>query len=202
MIKRGLGNRTFAFVLFIASTMTPALAQEPAAREPATPEPATQEQGMELSSADRKFVEQAAAGGMMEITTGRLAAERGTSQEVKAYGQRMVEEHSRANGELLQLAAKKGATMSDNDRAKHARDMAKARDKLSKYSGEEFDRMYMKMQVQDHEKMVALLERAAESGADADLKAWAAKMLPAVREHLEMARTHSQAATAEKTTDM
>ena len=197
MFKRELSVHAFAAVLFVASALAPAFAQEPAAQEPAK-----QDSAMALSSADRKFVEQAAAGGMMEITTGRLATEKAMSQEVKTYGQKMVEEHSRANSELLALAAKKGVTMTDDDRAGHARDMAKARNKLSKYTGEEFDRMYMRMQVEAHEKMVALFERQSESGADADLKAWAAKMLPSVREHLEMARAHSQPATAEKPAGM
>jgi putative membrane protein len=63
-----------------------------------------------------------------------------------------------------------------------------ASDKLSRLSGADFDREYMRMMVKDHAKKVEMFEREATKGKDPDVKAWAAKTLPTVREHLQMAR--------------
>lgn len=141
-------------------------------------------QAMALNSADRKFVMEAAMGGMKEVELGRLAAERGASDAVKQFGQRMVDDHSRANSELMQLVASKGVTPPVALDAKHQAAVAK----MSRLSGAAFDRAYAKEMVKDHNKTIALFQREAMRGADADLKAFAQKTLPALQEHLSMAR--------------
>ena len=80
---------------------------------------------------DRHFVMEAMVGGMMEVETGRLAAERATSADVKAYGQHMVDDHTKANDELKTLADGKGITMSEADHRKHMDDAAKMRDAMT-----------------------------------------------------------------------
>jgi putative membrane protein len=145
----------------------------------------TTTQRMALSPTDRRFIMEAALGGMAEVELGRLAAERGSSDAVKQFGQRMVDDHSRANSELMQLVSGKGITLPTALDAKHQNLVAK----MSKLSGAAFDRAYAKEMVKDHSKAVALFEREAERGADADLKAFAQKMLPRLQEHLSMART-------------
>jgi putative membrane protein len=60
-------------------------------------------------------------------------------------------------------------------------------EKLSKLSGEEFDKAYMKTMVRDHKKDVKDFEKASKDLADADLKGWAAKTLPTLEEHLKLA---------------
>jgi putative membrane protein len=144
-------------------------------------------QGMALGSADRKFVMEAAMGGMAEVELGRLAAERGSSDAVKQFGQRMVDDHSRANSELMQWAGGKGITLPTALDAKHQALMTR----MSALSGAAFDRAYAKEMVKDHNKDVALFQREASRGADADLKAFAQKNLPTLQEHLSMARTLS-----------
>jgi putative membrane protein len=141
--------------------------------------------GMTLGSADRKFIMEAAMGGMAEVELGRLASERGSSETVKQFGQRMVDDHSRANGELTQLASSKGITLPTALDAKHQAAMAK----MAALSGAAFDRAYSKDMVKDHNKDVALFQREASQGADADLKAFAQKTLPTLQEHLQMARS-------------
>jgi putative membrane protein len=141
-------------------------------------------QATPLNSADRKFVMEAAMGGMKEVELGRLATERGASDAVKQFGQRMVDDHSRANSELMQLATSKGVTLPAALDAKHQAMVAK----MSGFSGEAFDRAYAKEMVKDHDKTVALFQREATRGADADLKTFAQKTLPALQEHLSMAR--------------
>jgi putative membrane protein len=145
---------------------------------------ATTAQAAALNSADRRFVMEAAMGGMTEVELGRLAAERGSSDAVKQFGQRMVDDHSRANSELMQLVSGKGITLPTALDAKHQAMVAK----MSRLSGAAFDSAYAKEMVKDHNKAVALFQREATGGADADLKAFAQKTLPTLQEHLRMAR--------------
>jgi putative membrane protein len=141
--------------------------------------------GTALGSADRKFVMEAAMGGMKEVELGRLAAERGSSDAVKQFGQKMVDDHSRANSELVQLSSGKGITLPTALDAKHQAVMTR----MGALSGAEFDRAYATEMVKDHNKTVALFQRQASRGTDSDLKAFAQRTLPTLQEHLQMART-------------
>jgi putative membrane protein len=96
----------------------------------------------------------------------------------------MVDDHSKANDELKSIAASKGITLPTSLSAKEQATY----DRLTKLSGAEFDRAYMKDMVEDHVKDVAMFEKEAKNGKDADVKAFADKTLPTLREHLQMAR--------------
>lgn len=133
---------------------------------------------------DQSFVVQASNGGMLEVKLGQLAVEKGSSDEVKQFGQRMVDDHSKANGELTQLAGTKGIALPTD---LGTRDQATV-DKLSALSGAEFDREYMRMMVDDHKKDVSAFEKEAKSGTDPEVKAWAAQTLPTLKEHQRMAK--------------
>jgi putative membrane protein len=138
-----------------------------------------------LSAADRQFVLEAAAGGMAEVELGRLAASKGTDPDVKAFGQRMVDDHSKANDKLKAIATEEGVTLptalKGEMKAMHA--------KLSKASGAAFDKMYMSHMVKDHQKDVKEFEKESSSGKDMDVKQFATDTLPTLREHLQMAQT-------------
>jgi putative membrane protein len=136
-----------------------------------------------LSEDDRSFMMEAGTGGMAEVEMGRLAATKGKSGEVKAFGQRMVRDHSKANSELMALAKRKGVTLpSDlNDEQK----AGKA--KLETLSGADFDREYMSMMVDDHNKDVKAFEDKAGNAADPDLKRFVVKTLPTLKMHQSMA---------------
>ncbi|HKS08726.1 MAG TPA: DUF4142 domain-containing protein [Pyrinomonadaceae bacterium] len=138
-----------------------------------------------MNQQDHKFIMDAAMGGMMEVELGRVAAQRGTSDAVKQFGQRMVDDHSKANEELMSLASSKGMTLPTALDEKDQKDVAK----LSAMSGAEFDRAYSKMMLKDHEKDVKEFERQSTKAGDADLRAFAAKTLPTLQEHLQMVRT-------------
>jgi putative membrane protein len=133
---------------------------------------------------DRQFVMEAARGGMAEVKLGELATKKAASDDVKQFGQHMVQDHSKANAELKQLADKKGWTLPADVGPKHKAVM----DRLSGLSGSAFDRAYMTEMVRDHEKTVALFERETKNGKDEDLRSWAEKTLPTLRHHLTMAR--------------
>ena len=137
-----------------------------------------------MSSQDRNFIMDAAMGGMMEVELGRIAAQQGASDAVKQFGQRMVDDHSQANTELMSIASSKGISLPTELDAKHREHVTK----LSGMTGAEFDRAYVKMMVNDHEKDVSEFEKQTTRGADPDLKAFASKTLPTLQEHLQMAR--------------
>jgi len=135
-------------------------------------------------AADAMFIRTAALDGMAEVQHGRLAAQNATNAEVKRFGQRMVDDHRKAGDELKGLASQKNVTLPAALDANHRA----TQDKLAKMKGHAFDRAYMSHMVMAHQQAVALFTRESTSGKDADIKAWAAKTLPALQEHLKMAR--------------
>lgn len=135
------------------------------------------------------FVVKAADAGMAEVQLGKLAAERATKPEVKKFAQTMVEEHTRANDELKALAQQQNivvpASISEENQDKM--------NKLQEKQGEEFDKEYIDMMVKDHEKVVDMFEKQAENGDVPEISEWASNKVPALRHHLEMARTTEDA---------
>jgi putative membrane protein len=187
-------------IVFI-SCATVAVAQPPTQRPtrpqtttPDYPRPdASNSQTRETS--DNQFVTKAAQGGLAEVKLGELAKDKGASQSVKDFGDRMVTDHSAANNELKSLAGNKGVNVPEELTAK---DQA-TYDRLSKLSGDQFDRAYMTTMVKDHQADVAEFRRASQTLSDSDLKAFAAKTLPTLESHLQMARTtERQLGTASK----
>lgn len=167
-------------------------AQHPGSPQPPNPASPTQSRGMNDSSEpmaiphsqadDKTFLKNAAAGGLAEVELGKLAAGKGSTDGVKQFGQRMVEDHSKANELLKQVAGRESIAVPDSLDAK-----AQARvDKLAKLSGAQFDRAYIKDQVKDHEQDVREFQLEAENGLDPDVKHFAAQTLPTLKEHLTM----------------
>src|SRR5882672_514887 len=99
------------------------------------------------NSDSTKFSSAAAQGGLTEVELGRLAVQRGSNPAVKSFGQRMIEDHSRANDELKAIATKKSITLPPDMNS----DQKATMDKLSKLSGADFDKEYMSDMVKDHE---------------------------------------------------
>lgn len=136
-----------------------------------------------------EFLMKAAMGGMMEVQAGQLAQTNAASQQVKDFGNRMVTDHGQANQELMSLAQSKNVTLPtvlEGEHREHVTD-------LGKKSGKEFDKAYMDMMVKDHNKDVEMFENAANNSKDATVKAFAAKTLPILRQHLELAKSvHDQ----------
>ncbi len=134
-------------------------------------------------ASDKAFVRDAAEASAMEIELGKLAEERGSSDAVKDFGKRMVEDHTKASEELKRAAARANIPVP----ADTSRKSKKAREKLSKLSGPDFDRAYMKMMVSDHKSDVKAFERESRSGAIPELKGFAGSMLPTLEEHYKLA---------------
>ncbi len=131
-----------------------------------------------------KFSSAAAQGGLTEVELGRLAVQRGSNPAVKSFGQQVIEDHSRANSELKTIATRKNIALPTDLNS----DQKATMDKLSKLSGSEFDKEYMSDMVKDHEADAKEFESQANKGTDADIKAFAAKTLPMIQRHLQLAR--------------
>ena len=141
-------------------------------------------QGKAAKNPDATFVQKASGAGLAEVQAGNMAMERAASAEVKAFGQRMVDDHSQANQELTTLAQAKRLPVATKLDQKH---QAMA-DTLATLHGAEFDQAYMAGQLADHEEAVRLFTTEAKQGKDAELKAFATKTLPALQGHMQLAR--------------
>jgi putative membrane protein len=133
---------------------------------------------------DSHFAKEAAQGGMAEVKLGQLAQEKGSNDSVKSFGQRMVDDHSKAGDKLKEAASKENITLptdiSPKDQATYNR--------LSKLSGAAFDRAYAKDMVKDHETDVAAFQKEANGGKSDSLKSFASETLPTLQDHLKEAK--------------
>jgi len=183
---RSRNTQAAAFALTGLMTLAPAFAWQNQGAA-TTPQGQGQGQGQgtgALSAQDRKFVMEAAQGGMMEVELGRIASERASNADVKAFGRRMVEDHTAANEKLKQVARERSLTLPTEMTAEQKQE----RDKLNRATGAEFDRMYMSHMVKDHQKDVSEFEKQTQKGEDQAVRSFAQQTLPTLREHLQMAQ--------------
>lgn len=148
--------------------------------------PASSSSRNQISALDRQFVMDAAHGGMAEVKMAQLALQKSTNPEVKRFAQQMIDQHTPANKELMRLAAQKGIAAPTDEGPKYKAAMMR----VMQMSGDSFDKAYMNEGgVNGHLEAAAVYQRQTMMGQDPDLKAFAAKILPAVQGHLEMAST-------------
>lgn len=133
---------------------------------------------------DKKFVKEAALGGMTEVELGKLATQKASSDAVKQFGQKMVDDHTKANDTLKQVASKENISLPDTLDSKHQSRI----DKLSKLSGDSFDKAYVKDQLKDHENDVREFQAESQSGTDPNIKAFASTTLPTLQQHLDLVK--------------
>jgi putative membrane protein len=129
-------------------------------------------------------LKKAAQGGMAEVELGQLAVQKASSDQVKQFGQRMVDDHSKANDQLKQLAQQEHVKLPTQPSAKDKATKAK----LENLSGKEFDEAYMSDMLKDHKKDVAEFERESKNAKDPAVKDFAEQTLPTLREHLKQAQ--------------
>lgn len=129
---------------------------------------------------DQAFVTKLAGVGMAEVELGTMAKDKASSREVKAFAQRMIDDHSKAGDELKAVASRKHLVWP----AAIPADAVALKDKLSKLSGAAFDRAYIDAMVNGHREALAEVRTEAQSGADPDVKAWATKASSTVQAHL------------------
>ncbi|HWE52943.1 MAG TPA: DUF4142 domain-containing protein [Bryobacteraceae bacterium] len=144
-----------------------------------------------LSMSDREFAKAAASGGMEEVQLGQLAVQHASNTKVKDFGQRMVDDHTKTNDQLMSIAAKDNITLPTTMEAKDKSQY----DRLSNLTGPAFDKAYMSNMVKDHEHDISAFEKEANS-QDTDMKNFATNTLPTLREHLRLAKEAAQAVGA------
>jgi len=174
-------SATIAFVLALSGVYQ--AQNPPAPSTPPNPRPPAQSAPQAKATDARSFVDQMTAAGLAEVELGKLATQRASNQDVKAFGEMMVKDHTQANKELASAAAQVNVQPPAQTDQKH-RDLIA---KLSKLQGAEFDREYMAAMVEGHQDVAASLE-AAKSMSNHALMEWATKTLPAVQRHLERAK--------------
>jgi putative membrane protein len=194
MIKKLAASALVAVGLASAMAMAQAESPEPgtqpkqpiiqAAPTPATPpgriaEPKLESPAPAVSAAEKRFMEEAARANMEEMDLGKLAKDHAQNEDVKKFGQRMMEDHAKVNDELKTLAEKKGITLpKELARAEQSNE-----ERLSKLTGPQFDKQYVSQMLMDHRKDIAEFQRQAASAKDPDVKQFAQKTLPALQEH-------------------
>ena len=136
----------------------------------------------DVAASDKTFFLKASQGGLTEVEAGKLAQEKGSSQDVKDFGAMMVKDHTQNNSDLMALAKTKGVDVSDKLDTKHQGMI----DGLSAKSGAEFDKAYIDAMVKGHTRMLKLMT-SEESSSDADLKGFATKTSDTVQMHLTKA---------------
>jgi putative membrane protein len=141
-----------------------------------------------LSSADQKFAKMAAEGSQAEIKFAQLAQQKSSDQQTKDFANQIITDHTKASDQLKPIAQQKGITLPDQMNSK---DQAEY-DRLSKLSGDAFDKAYFRFMTRDHRKDVAEFKREAQNGTDPDLKSFASETLPTLEHHLQMAENNRQ----------
>jgi len=181
MYKTLLGTAMLAGCLAVAQD------QDPSQTPKQNPERSTAKTAGESNRAmsqtgDKKFAMDAAMGGMAEVQLGKLAAEKATNPDVKQFAQRMVDDHGKANDEFKTVASKESIDLPSSLDSKHQATI----DRLSKLSGADFDKAYVKEMVKDHDMDVKEFQRESQNGQNASIRDFAAKTLPTVQEHQKM----------------
>ncbi|HSZ72742.1 MAG TPA: DUF4142 domain-containing protein [Cytophagaceae bacterium] len=137
---------------------------------------------------DARFAVSAADGGMLEIELGKLAETNASSDVVKQFAQHIVHDHGKGNEELQTIAHANVISLPDAPSAKSRKEI----DKFTQKKGEEFDKDYIDFMVKDHKEDIAEFEKEVDKGNNPELKAWALKTLPVLKQHLQMAEdTHN-----------
>jgi putative membrane protein len=135
---------------------------------------------------DEDFLKHAGQAAKVEIAASQLATTKAANAEVKAFAERLVTEHTAANGELMTFVVAKNVSLKDDDpdfkikTAKH--------ESLQKLSGAAFDKEYLEDMISDHEDAITLFSNEAVKSKDEAMKSWAYKTLPTLKEHLRIAQ--------------
>ena len=118
---------------------------------------------------------------------GELGVQKAKNNQVQAFAKQIVEDHKKANQELLTAAKGKGVQVPSSRTSMHKATVEKFQ---QQDAGKNFDRDYMEQMVEDHKAAVELFETAADDEQlDIDLRAYAKKTLPTLQAHLKEAQT-------------
>jgi putative membrane protein len=132
---------------------------------------------------DREFIAKASSAGQFEVKSSELALQKSTNTDLKSFAQQMVNDHTKANEEFTSILTRKGQAAPPMDQ-----ECVETLNRLGKLQSVDFDREYGKVQLKAHDEAVELFTKASKECQDADLKAFATKALPTLKEHQQMAK--------------
>jgi putative membrane protein len=144
-----------------------------------------------VGQTDLNFMNEAARSGLMEVQAATLAQQKAQNDEVKRFAQQLLDDHNKANQELQALAAQKNVTLPADMGPKNQQQIAK----MQNWSDAQFDRQWIKMQVDHHKQDVREFQRHSNRSMDSHVKAFAEKNLPTLQQHLQTAQNLQQTAT-------
>lgn len=133
---------------------------------------------------DKKFLKDQVISALTEVELGKLAAQKASNDSVKEFGQRMVNDYTKTNDQLKQLASAMKVSIPSELNSKQQSQI----EKLSKLSGPAFDKAYLKDEIKNHERDVREAQDETQGGTDANVKQFASSMLPALQSHLSAAK--------------
>ncbi|MBK1658880.1 DUF4142 domain-containing protein [Paracraurococcus ruber] len=137
-----------------------------------------------LSTQDATFMTEATRDGLAEVAMARLAEKYGRSPAVKRFARHMIEDHGRANQEMLALARRKDITPPETMGVAHQQ----THDRLANLRGAAFDRAYVRTMLEDHQDDVREFQAQVRDGTDPEVKAFAERYLPVLQEHAQQAQ--------------
>jgi putative membrane protein len=171
-------------VLVAQAPTTPRPGQTPADSMPGAT--TTQDSGIVSDTPqgirDRTFLRQASEGGLAEIQFGKLAAEKGTSDDVRSFGQKMVDDHTKLNQQLVPIADSMGVTVPKHLNKEHQAEY----EKLSALSGDAFDKEYIAIMVKEHHADLRDFRTVANGTTDPSLKQALADGANVIHDHMVM----------------
>lgn len=151
------------------------------------------EKTAKLSDSEMQIVAHIHHVNQLEIDLGKMAQKSGSTQAVKSYGQMLVKDHSQNDRELTALAKKHGQkipseTASNESDKKEMQDEKDAVNKLKNMKGADFDREYLSMMVDGHDKELAKIDTELGQVNDSDLSGLIKDMKPVLQRHADQAR--------------
>jgi putative membrane protein len=138
----------------------------------------------QLSKEDKDFLTDTAMGSLYQVKLGQIVAKQAASEDVKRFAQRMVDDHTKVNQKLAELAQKEGVTLPQELDKKHQEML----DKLTRESGPKLERMYLEGAIADHKDDMKAFAREAKDGKNPAVKQFATTSLPVFEDHLTLAR--------------
>jgi putative membrane protein len=162
-----------------------AVAQQPAPRADAPRQPDATPKAL----TDAEFVTKAASGGMFEVLSSKMAVEKATKADVKAFAEKMIADHSKGNEELKMAASKAGIAVPSTLAPHHEKMLQQLK------GNPNFDAAYWDAQLKAHEEAVQVFAAGAAGAKDPNIRAFAEKTLPVIKTHYEHAKKHAGAGT-------
>ncbi len=136
-------------------------------------------------SLSNEFVNKAGSGGLMEVEMGKLAQTNGGNDEIKTYGKMLERDHMEANNRLKDIAAGQSIRIPSEMLPEHKQHI----DQLQLLKGEEFDKAFIPMMIEDHTKDIAEFNTAAGTNENEKIRAFASSTLPVLKTHLAKAKS-------------